>query len=248
MANALQEYSPIRAFETVTLSAFLVTVGLSLALMILTIYLLRLIIHGLPPGGTILSVFLPLGPTGQSGYAVLLIGQNYRTLFPALSIANFTGDTISAGIVVDIVCTCLSFILWSLATMWILYALLAIYTALRKSAIPFRISFWGLVFPNVCLPCSSQEKHDLCSLQGVYANLTIQLGNVFDSRAFRIYGSIYAVGTLILWLSVFFRSIWELKKFVTLREVSDAPIPEVDEYQERCFPLPSSGTSMTQVA
>lgn len=157
VANALQEYSPIHAFETVTLSVFLVTVGLSLALMILTIYLLRLITHGLPPGGTVLSVFLPLGPTGQSGYAVLLIGQNYRTLFPALSTAKFTGDTISAGIVVDIVCTCLSFILWSLATMWILYALLAIYTALRKSTIPFRVSFWGLIFPNVCIPCSSQE-------------------------------------------------------------------------------------------
>jgi tellurite resistance protein TehA-like permease len=161
VANALQEYSPIRAFETVTLSAFLVTVGLSLALMILTIYLLRLITHGLPPDGTVLSVFLPLGPTGQSGYAVLLIGQNYRTLFPTLSTANFTGDTTSAtsaGIVVDIVCTCLSFILWSLATMWILYALLAIYTALRKSPIAFRVSFWGLVFPNVCLLCSSLEK------------------------------------------------------------------------------------------
>ncbi|KIM40152.1 hypothetical protein M413DRAFT_446309 [Hebeloma cylindrosporum] len=230
VANALKEYSPIRAFETVTLSAFLVTVGLSLALMILTIYLLRLITHGLPPDGTVLSVFLPLGPTGQSGYAVILIGQNYRTLFPALS-TNLSDDTTSAGIIVDIVCTCLSFILWSLATMWILYALLAIYTALRKSAIPFRVSFWGLVFPNA-----------------VYANLTIQLGNVFHSRAFRVYGSIYAVGTLILWFSVFVRSIWELKKFVTRREDSDAPIAKVDEYQERCFPLPSSGTSITEVA
>jgi len=154
LATALQEYSPIRAFETVTLSVFLVTVGLSLALMILTIYLLRLITHGLPPGGTVVSVFVPLGPMGQSGYAILLIGHNYRTLFPALSTANFAGDTTSAGIVVDMVCTCLAFILWSLGTMWFFYALLAIYTALRQSAIPFRISFWGLVFPNVCLPRS----------------------------------------------------------------------------------------------
>lgn len=152
MAQALQQYSASCALKTLVVSVFMVTVGLSLALMILTIYLLRLITHGIPPGGTVLSVFLPLGPTGQSGYAVLLIGQGFSTLFPPMS-----GDSQflqlskgnSAGMVLDIVCTCIAFVLWSLATMWILYALLAIYSGLRSSKIVFRVNFWGLIFPNV---------------------------------------------------------------------------------------------------
>jgi len=37
----------------------------------ITIYILRMIVHGLPPGPHILSVFLPLGPNPQSGYALL---------------------------------------------------------------------------------------------------------------------------------------------------------------------------------
>lgn len=152
VASAIHQYSATYALNTVIVSVFLVTVGLSLALMVLTIYLLRLILHGLPPGPSLLSVFLPLGPTGQSGWGTLLIGQNLQSLFPPLTDNNqlirLSDD--SAGRVVNVICTCLAFVLWSMATMWILYAFLAIYTGLRKRSITFRASFWGLVFPNVC--------------------------------------------------------------------------------------------------
>lgn len=65
LAQALEKYSRSHALVTATFSVFLVTIGLTLALMMLNIYLLRLVLHGLPPGATIISVFLPLGPTGQ---------------------------------------------------------------------------------------------------------------------------------------------------------------------------------------
>ena len=66
IAPSLYKYSASHALITITLSAVLVTIGITLALMMLTIYLLRLIVHGLPPTATIISVFLPLGPTGMS--------------------------------------------------------------------------------------------------------------------------------------------------------------------------------------
>ncbi|KDR75917.1 hypothetical protein GALMADRAFT_226578 [Galerina marginata CBS 339.88] len=236
VADALKQYSTIHALETVVVSAFMVTVGLSLALMILTIYLLRLIVHGLPPGPTILSVFLPLGPTGQSGYAILLIGQNFSTLFPPILGKAQVVDSSknSAGMVVDVICTCISFVFWSLATMWILYALLAVYSGLRKSTIRYRISFWGLVFPN-----------------GVYANLTIQLSYVFDSRSFRVWGAIYAAATLVLWLSILIRSIWELRTFLTMPETSmpeTSMVPEMDEVQRQDHHHKSTDTSMKEPA
>ena len=148
LCRAIKVYSHLHALQTLTVSVFLVTIGLSLALMILTIYLMRLIIHGLPRGTSTLSVFLPLGPTGQSGYAILLIGQNINNILPFPSQSNFLNSS-TVGAAVEMISICVSFLLWSLATMWILYALLAVYSGLRQSRVVFKVSFWGLVFPNV---------------------------------------------------------------------------------------------------
>ena len=151
LCRAIQVYSRLHALQTLTVSVFMVTAGFSLASMILTIYLMRLIIHGLPRGISTLSVFLPLGPTGQSGYAILLIGQNINNLLPFPSESKFLNSS-TAGTTVEEISICVSFLLWSLATMWILYALLAVYSGLRQSRVAFKVSFWGLVFPNVYLP------------------------------------------------------------------------------------------------
>ena len=151
LCRAIQVYSRLHALQTLTVSVFMVTAGFSLASMILTIYLMRLIIHGLPRGTFTLSVFLPLGPTGQSGYAILLIGQNINNLLPFPSESNFLNSS-TAGAAIEEISICVSFLLWSLATMWILYALLAVYSGLRQSRVAFKVSFWGLVFPNVYLP------------------------------------------------------------------------------------------------
>ncbi|TFK44681.1 voltage-dependent anion channel [Crucibulum laeve] len=197
LARSLEKYSPLHALISATFAVFMVGVGLTLALMILTVYLLRLIVHGLPQGGTIMSAFLPLGPTAQSGFAVLLIGQNFQSLLPYNSNSpDFLSSTV-AGEVIYVICTCISFFLWSLASMWIVFAVLGIQHVARKTSVPFRLAFWGLVFPN-----------------GVYANLTIQLSDVFDSKFFRIYGSIYAICTLLLWVYMVIRSLFHLNAFL----------------------------------
>ena len=149
VGRAIEAYSQLHSLITLLVSVFMVTVGFTLTLMILTIYLMRLLLHGLPPDAKVLSVFLPVGPTSQSGYSILLIGQNFHKIVPFPSQSSDFFDHASTGIIVEVVCTCGSFILWSLATMWILYALLAVYTGVRQSKIAFKASFWGLVFPNV---------------------------------------------------------------------------------------------------
>jgi hypothetical protein len=42
--------------------------------------------------------------------------------------------------------------------------------------------------------------------QGVYANLTISLYQVFDVSFFRVWGAIYAVFTLLLWSVVLYKT------------------------------------------
>lgn len=148
IAAPLREYSSSHALITVAFSTFMVTIGLSLSLMILTIYVLRLMIHGYPDGATILSAFLPLGPTGQAGYSIILIGRNVQSLLPlnygksSILRAGTTGDTIY------VICLCISLVLWSFATMWVIFALLGIQEVVRESRFPFKLPFWGLIFPN----------------------------------------------------------------------------------------------------
>ena len=149
VGRAIQVYSQLHSLQTFLVSVFMVAVGFTLTLMILTIYLMRLFLHGLPPDAKVLSVFLPIGPTSQSGYSILMIGQNFHKLLPFPFQTSDFFNYPSTGIIVEVVCICCSFILWSLATMWILYALLAVYSGVRQSKIAFKASFWGIVFPNV---------------------------------------------------------------------------------------------------
>ena len=149
VGSAIQVYSQLHSFQTLLVSVFMVSVGFTLTLMILTIYLLRLFLHGLPPDAKVLSAFIPIGPTSQSSFSLLLIGQNFNKMLPYPSQSSDFFNSSSTGIIIEVLCTCGSFMLWSLATMWILYALLAVYSGVRRSVIGFKASFWGIVFPNV---------------------------------------------------------------------------------------------------
>ncbi|KAL0072362.1 Plasma membrane sulfite pump involved in sulfite metabolism [Marasmius tenuissimus] len=227
LAPALHHYSPSHALLTQTFSVCIVTIGLSLAMMLLTVYMMRLIIYGLPPGATIISVFLPLGPTGQAGFSVLLAGQFYKSVFPL----NYGESSIlrspSTGDTINVLCVSIAVILWSISSMWCVFALLGVQQVVRRTRIPFKVPFWGLIFPN-----------------GVYANLTISLGSTFDSPFFRIYGCIYAVGTLIMWILVAARTL----HMVYTTEIFEAPcLEDVDMGRPCASNQPQNGEATRKV-
>ncbi|KAJ2922719.1 hypothetical protein H1R20_g14347, partial [Candolleomyces eurysporus] len=122
LAPAIQKYSTYHCLITTVASVFLVAVGLTLALMVLTIYFARLIIHNIPPGHGVLSVFLPLGPTGQAGFAILLQGLTFKTILPYShsGSSEFLGSS-TVGDFLYLACISIAFILWSLATMWMIF-------------------------------------------------------------------------------------------------------------------------------
>ncbi|KAI8972220.1 voltage-dependent anion channel [Trametes punicea] len=190
LAAPLLEFSPSHSLLTLTVSLVLVSMGLGLAMMILTMYLLRLIIHGVPQSINILSVFIPLGPMGQGGYSILLLGQGFRAVLPLNYGDSHVLRQSNVGDIIAVICLAAALVLWSLATMWMIYAVLAVIEVLQQTRIPFKQTFWGLIFPN-----------------GVYANLTIQLYRTIDAPFFRVWGAVYSIVTLILWTLVFLRTL-----------------------------------------
>ena len=159
LALALREYSLNCALTTLAFSVFILSIGLALSFMILTVYIDRLIVHGFPQGSSIVSSFIASGPFGQAGFSVLNIGNIMKETLPvAGSRSPFLSST-QTGEIVFTLCVCLSFILWAFATMWILYGLLGLQHVFRRSRITFDLSFWGMIFPNV-----SHGKSLLCWL------------------------------------------------------------------------------------
>ena len=152
LVPAIQVYSPSYALLTATFSACMLAIGLGLSLMFFTIYILRLIVHGYPTGASVLSVFLPLGPSGQAAYSLLRLGSAFSSLLP-LDYGNPGGVLRKPGTgeTVEVMCVFGAVVLWSLASMWLVFAVLALGHTLRRERIAFRLSFWGTVFPNVGL-------------------------------------------------------------------------------------------------
>lgn len=167
MGDALRPHSIRLATITTAVSFVALTIGLTLALMIITVYLTRLVLHGPPDVGLILSSFIVLGPLGQGGFSLLVNGQNLSNLLPAEEFP-FAGQILYAA------CFCGAWILWSMGISWVVIAFISVYAVLRKEKIPFTLSYWGIIFPN-----------------GVFALLSVQLGVVLDSSFFHYFGAIW---------------------------------------------------------
>jgi tellurite resistance protein TehA-like permease len=149
LALALHSYSVSCALATLAVTIFILSIGLALAFMILTTYFNRLILHGFPQGSSIVSSFIPMGPFGQAGFSVLMIGRFMKEALPVPGSRSPFLSSEHAGEVIFVLCVCLSFVLWAFSTMWVVYGLLGIQHILRRTRISFGLSFWGMIFPNV---------------------------------------------------------------------------------------------------
>lgn len=165
LATALA-HRPTCASLTTAVSFNLLIMGLSLALMIITVYLMRLVVHGPLDTSVIFSSFIILGPLGQGGFSMLINAQNIGRipLPPPFSPA-----------VIQTVCLCAAWTLWSIALVWLCIALYSVGSVVREQRIPFTVAYWGTIFPN-----------------GVFALLTVELGEVLESPTLHYLGAIFS--------------------------------------------------------
>ncbi|KAJ7678495.1 voltage-dependent anion channel [Mycena rosella] len=180
LASALTAH-PTFVSLTTAISFTLLSMGLSLALMIITVYLMRLAIHGPLDAHLILSSFIILGPLGQGGFSLLVNSQNLAKLH--------LGASLSAE-AIQSVCFCAAWVLWSMGLIWLCIAFCSIYSVLRRQSIPFSVAYWGIVFPNA-----------------VFALLTVELGSILDSPVLHYLGAIFSVLVFLLWIFVFLKTI-----------------------------------------
>nr|VWP00258.1 GATA type zinc finger protein Asd4 [Ganoderma boninense] len=189
LAAPLLRFSSSQSLATLVFATVSVTMGLTLAFMVLTFYFLRLVLHGIPRSGGVVSVYIPLGPMGQGGYSILLLGVGYNAVLPLHYGSSAVLRLETAGQIVSVATLAIALVLWAMGTLWLIYGLMATADVLWHDHVHFKQAFWSLIFPN-----------------GVYANLTIQLYRVTDGAFFRVWGAIYAGVTLIVWTWAFVRT------------------------------------------
>lgn len=158
MAQALAPLSPSRAILTATIALCMVTIGCTLAMLITGMYILRLIVHGLPPSPTgWTSTWINVGPWAQSGYAAVQIGTAYQSLLPLQSGSSQLLRLPNVGMLANFLLVATALLQWAFATAWMVYAVLATWEAIfndDRDKLKFHTSFWGTVFPSVCPPVS----------------------------------------------------------------------------------------------
>jgi tellurite resistance protein TehA-like permease len=79
ISNLLIDKNPEYALKIWIASYIMNGIGCLLASMVLVLYFQRLILHHIPGREVVVSTFLPLGPCGQGGYALLqLVSSAHR--------------------------------------------------------------------------------------------------------------------------------------------------------------------------
>lgn len=144
--------------------------------MVLAMYVVRLNVHSLPPREAIVSVFLPVGPFGQGGFAILKLGRvTHQTLarfpdhdaLPGLPYATLGAVAYGTGVL-------LALMMWGIGLVWLAYAVISIATT---KSFPFNMGWWGFTFPI-----------------GVFAVCTAELGTVFPGHFFSVVAEVSSAG------------------------------------------------------
>jgi C4-dicarboxylate transporter/malic acid transport protein len=111
--------------------------GISLLASLITITLLwaRLVYHGIGPAGTVPTLWIVLGPLGQSITAISLLATAAHTVIPQPYATALQAAGVLYGMPV-----------WGFAIIWLLIAAgITFRTARRK--LPFALTWWSFTFP-----------------------------------------------------------------------------------------------------
>lgn len=128
---------PARAWNVVLASYVVLGTGLPICLGLMALHLLRISVHGIPARGAIVSMFLPLGPCGQAGLALVQLSEVTRILSTdttsSLVKKPYLPLTLQASSVI------ITFLLWGLGLVWILIAATSVVYTWRTTGLQFNV-------------------------------------------------------------------------------------------------------------
>lgn len=190
-ANIADVLPHAHARFTICVSYIMLGTGFTMAMLTLAMFYARLTIHKIPQAALTVTIFLPLGPLGQSNYALL------RLATVLLKLTRESGAAFAApseflpseahmmAFAVYGVSIAMGLMLWGFALVWLIIAVSLLTDMWLVSKLTFNLGWWGFTFPL-----------------GTFCAATGQLAKMFNSEAFRVLGSFFTVSEVVLWLGI----------------------------------------------
>ncbi|KAL6772334.1 hypothetical protein ACKKBG_A29835 [Auxenochlorella protothecoides x Auxenochlorella symbiontica] len=181
MASVLTDLSMAR--HMIYMSYILVGLSFPIVFIMLTIVVMRLLFHGLPPPPLILSLFFPVAPLTLMGDALVELAHGSIHAFPQDSLFNPFFNFAHPGLTSALMAGGLFF--FGAAVWWALFAALAtVVVAARRRGLAYTVAWWGSVFPL-----------------GLLGLTALRLGTLLDVAALEVVGTVLSISTAVMWLT-----------------------------------------------
>ncbi len=182
-----------RQFVVLTTSYALWAYSVPVAFGILSLLILRMALHKLPPASAAASSWLALGPIGTGALGMMVMGADSPAIFAGHGLS-------SVGVIAQGVGVLAAVLLWGFGVWWLFLAVLITIRYL-KAGVPFNLGWWGYTFPL-----------------GVYTMATLRLGTTLHLSLFTQIGAILATTLAAMWVIVMSRTLhggWKGHLFVS---------------------------------
>ncbi|CAM4043432.1 C4-dicarboxylate ABC transporter [Roseateles saccharophilus] len=180
--------APAAAQRLVDAGYVLWGVSVPLAFSVLTVVLVRLILHKLPGRELGVTSWLTLGPIGTGALGLITLGEAGVPAFAGTPLAGVMAAARDLGVLGAL-------LLWGVGLWWLACALLFTAHYLRDGLLPFNLGWWGFTFPL-----------------GVYVLATLALARTTGSPLLAGLGQALALLLAGLWLLVAGRTLAELAR------------------------------------
>ncbi|KAJ4417132.1 hypothetical protein N0V82_006332 [Gnomoniopsis sp. IMI 355080] len=188
------ELSTTLAVPVIVMGYFLLGLSMWMAMILYTVFMLRLMTHGWPPSSGVPGLAILVGPSGQIASAFQLLGEKAGKSGRFAQYESGTFFTEQTGAIFEGAGTLMGMLFMGLAFMWFLVAAYAIVDmSLLKGRHKYTLTWWAVVFPIVTLDTAM-----------------IQLAKSMDSPAFRVLATALFVFLLIVYVINWVLTIWSV--------------------------------------
>ena len=205
IAQHIMPFNPHLARSTIICSYVIWGTGVPVAMFLITLWIYRTIVEGMPAPMALPSLFLPLGPCGQGSYGIIILGRVVRDLAYTYDIGfgiapsgqdasesmRRMADAVYAGGLVT------GLVLWGLGLVWYTLAMVMTLDHGFKNIIFFAPKSFSIGWTAYTFPI------------GVWATATTTLATELDSKAFKVLGTIISLQVVFQWLYVFLMTCWK---------------------------------------
>ncbi len=189
----LAPHLPARQFVVLMTSYALWAYSVPVAFGILSLLILRMALHKLPPASVAASSWLALGPIGTGALGLMVMGADAPAIFAAQGLPGVGAIAQGLGVLAGV-------LLWGFGLWWLFLAILITIRYFR-AGVPFNLGWWGYTFPL-----------------GVYTVATLKLGTTLHLTLFTAIGAILATALAAMWVIVMSRTLhggWKGHLFVS---------------------------------